>query len=88
MLVLKLRCNKHSAYIERPTPPLIEEENKKSWSWISRRLKQAMTVLVRASSNLTDWKGESAGRQTSLSLRLLRDSPVAEVWEAEQPSLL
>jgi hypothetical protein len=42
------RCNKRSAYTERPTPPLVEEEapflntymsrrEQKSWSWVSRR---------------------------------------------------
>jgi hypothetical protein len=50
ILVLKLRCNKHSAYTERPTPPLVEEETlllstymsggeQKSWSWTSTRPK-------------------------------------------------
>jgi hypothetical protein len=63
--VLKLRRNRRSAYTERPTPHLVEEEptllntymsrrEQKSWSWISRRLKPIITVLTRASSNLTE----------------------------------
>jgi hypothetical protein len=67
MLVLKLRCNKHSASTVRPTPPLVEEEAPflKKTTYMSRRkkylgqksrrdLKTRMAVLARASSNLTD----------------------------------
>jgi hypothetical protein len=64
--LLKLRCNKPSAYIERRTPALVEEEapflkhvhvlrvntNLVHRSWWD--LKPKMTVLARASSNLTD----------------------------------
>jgi hypothetical protein len=60
----KLRCNKHSAYVEIPTPPLVEEEapllstcledNKNPSRWSRRDLKPRMTLLARASSNLTD----------------------------------
>jgi hypothetical protein len=32
----------------------ISKRAQKSWSWISRRLKPGMTVLVKASSSLTD----------------------------------
>jgi hypothetical protein len=58
-------CNKCSTYTERPDSSFVEEEGLfqnmyiskreyKSWSWILRRLKPGMTVLVKASSNLSD----------------------------------
>jgi hypothetical protein len=85
LLLLKLRCNKRSAYTERPTLPLVEEEasfintymtrrEQKSCSWISRRLKPGMTVLARAGSNLTDRpKSESSWTDTARRQTLARD---------------
>jgi hypothetical protein len=61
--VLKLRCNKRSAYTERPTPPLVGgpisehvhvQERTIPCSWISRKLNPGMTVLAETSSDLTD----------------------------------
>jgi hypothetical protein len=63
--VLKLRCNKRIAYIGRPTPPSSKRRphfetltclgaNKNLGGWILRRLAPGMTMLVKASSNLTD----------------------------------
>jgi hypothetical protein len=63
--MLKLWCNKRSAYVERPTTPLVEVEASLLNIYISRReqnfghtsrrdLKPKMTVLERARSSLTN----------------------------------
>jgi hypothetical protein len=72
--VLNLRCYKHSAYTQRPTPPLVEEEapllntymsrrEKRTWSWVSRRSEVRNDSAGETSSNLTDRptaRGQSA----------------------------
>jgi hypothetical protein len=48
----------------------MSRREQKSWSWISRRLRTGLTVLVKANSNLTDdrvdgWSNELVVRQSS-----------------------
>jgi hypothetical protein len=60
-LLLKLRCNKRSAYTERPTPPLIEEEAQLLNTYMSRREQNSWPWISTRPEARNDYAGE--GRQ-------------------------